>query len=241
MTELRIGVVAEGPTDQIVLRHLLKAYCESARSDIIPIFKDLQPNSDRTSSGSSEGGWREVYRWCRNNPPEARDALFSGPGLFDNDLDDQRHDIILVHMDSDIIAEIGASSSVTPVPTETSTPEQRGTFIRKTLLEWLWPDGAIPDTRHIPAPVVEAIEAWLVAALSDDEQPEAVKTVKRRFIEVYYQSMGRIAPANAMKLKNPRDRYEQAALRCTANIAKVAERCPHFRSLAETLFPAAIP
>jgi hypothetical protein len=237
MTELRIGVVAEGPTDQIVLRHLLTAYCRNVRPDITPVFKDLQPNPDGTSSGSPEGGWSQVYRWCLNNPPPAREALFIGRDLFGSGLDNQKHDLILVHMDSDICEMIGASSSIRPVPDATSSPERRGTFIRKTLLEWLWPDDTTPDERHVPAPAVEVIEAWLVAALSEDEQPETSKDIPRRLIEVDYRSRGKVAPVAAKGFRKRSLRYEDISTRSAANVARVVATCPHFRSLAETLFP----
>jgi len=238
MTDLRIGVVAEGPTDQIVMRHLLTAYCKVVRPDIKPIFKDLHPVTDRTSSGSSEGGWTMVYQWCLNNPPLARQSQFAGAGLFDGDMDGLTCDIILVHMDADICERIRDKSDVKPVPDATAPPAERGDFIRKTILGWLWPTGSEPDDRHIPAPAVEAVEAWLVAAMADDPEPEAVTDILLRLLEVDCLSRGRPFPKDGKAIRKSRVRYEDIARRCAGNVARVAERCPHFLSLANVLFPA---
>lgn len=237
MTELRIGVVAEGPTDQIVLRHLLTAYCKGVHPDITPVFKDLHPNRDGTSSSSPEGGWTTVYGWCLDNKPAERKIRYLTRDLFAGGLDEKQCDLILVHMDSDISEEVGDKSTAIPVPDATSTPEQRGDFIRKTLLEWLWPEGSIPDGRHIAAPAVEAVETWLVAALSEDERPEASKNILRRLIEVDYASRGRVAPEKAKGIRKKPDRYETLSAHCAGKVTQIADRCPHFRFIAESLFP----
>lgn len=53
------AVIAEGPTDFLVLNHILAAYFSNP--DIV--VNQIQPAVDATSGSSSPGGWYEVFRF----------------------------------------------------------------------------------------------------------------------------------------------------------------------------------
>lgn len=231
MSALRIGIVAEGSTDQVVLKELLTAYFRHRAPDRVPEFHNLQPGEER-NFGIRDGGWTQVYKWCLRNPPQERHGLFTGRKLFAGAVDSQSCDVVVVHLDADICEKIGAKSPVTPVPTPESTPEERGKFIRDTLWHWLWPEGSTPDDRHFPAPAVEAVEAWLVAGLTDDPEPEANRDILRRLAEADFALRGKPVPDEARQVQKKPGNYQRLAQHAAPNVTRIAQRCPHFAALA---------
>ena len=99
MKSIRVGLVTEGSTDQVVIRALLAEHFCQNTPDVEIAFVDLQPTRDQTSA-SSEGGWQMVYRWCVRNTPSVRAGRFLGGGLFASDMDAHCCDLIVVHLDS---------------------------------------------------------------------------------------------------------------------------------------------
>jgi hypothetical protein len=235
MSELIIGLVAEGKTDHIVLRHLLAAHCRTAAPDLTLKFNDLQPNPDGTS-GYPDGGWKQVLKWCRSFTPDKRRASFLKRyrPRFADGLDAKRCHVILVHMDADICEQIGNKTAATPVPDATSAPQDRGGFIHQVLTEWLWPNGETPDADHLTAPAVESVETWLVAALAAPPvaQPEALKDALQRLVAIDYRLTGKPAQAGKKEVKKNDDNYERLSAAAAPNVGAVAANCPHFASLA---------
>ena len=237
---LRIGLVTEGPTDQIVLEKLISAYCSTMLNEHPGVaFVPLQPNGDRTS----EGGWEQVYKLCLNNLPEARRGTYFGGGLFADDLDALQCDVILVHLDSDICHQFRDKSPIVPVPSSTSPPAERGDFVRRTILAWLWPSGSVADDKHIAAPAVEATETWLVAGLCDDSDVECLTTpaVLRRLAELHHAAKGRPCPPDAKQIRKHAPNYQPLSLSAAHNISAIIERCDHFRMLVTALFAQPLP
>jgi hypothetical protein len=230
MKSITLGIVAEGPSDLLVLEHLLrKVYPNTTESTLA--LRNLQPYVDNTSrSGFSEGGWQLVYKWCVANPPEIREDSLFGTPLFADDMDAFQCDALLLHMDSDICAEIGDKTSVSPVPGINDEPKVHGEFIEATLAEWLWPDGPKQDNRYILAPAVQSTEAWLVAGLSDsDVNPEADENIQRRLAELDYQVIRKTPlPAKIKGVKKSVKNYERIVAVAKENIDRIKERCPHF-------------
>ncbi len=236
VSQIRIGLVTEGPTDQVIIKELLTAYARATRPDVAVSFNELQPNPDRTSS-NREGGWEMVYKWCLNTQPAERRNLL-GRGLFAHGMDALQCDVIVVHMDADICEKIGDKSAVVPVPTSQSKPNERGAFIRQTLLEWLWPEGEEPDEHHIPAPAVEACETWLVAPSTDEPEHQATDDIFIQLVAVEAGMKGRPVPADAKQIRKSVKRYHPIAKAVAGQVAEITRRCPHFAILAKTVFPA---
>ncbi|MGF7178284.1 hypothetical protein [Azospirillum doebereinerae] len=235
MSELRIGLVAEGITDLIIIQEFISSYCKENATDVVLSFENLQPRFDRTSGGNN-GGWELVYKWCLNNPPGVRDGQFFGGGLFDEGMSGLTCDVIVVHLDADICERIGDKSTIVPVPVTASDSRERGLYIYSTIEEWLWPVGSVSDNRHFPAPAVESTEAWLVAALSEDLSPEEDRNILRRLLEVDAELRGVQPPANGKSLKKSEKKYKKFVQIASPHIGKVVEKCPHFEELVSSIF-----
>lgn len=233
MTEFVIGLIAEGPRDQQVLKTLIPAYIYSRiGSDLEISFKDLQP-IDRTTGG----GWRNVFKWCISNNQNERETLLGKNRLFANDMDNQVCSALLIHMDSDICEEIGNCSDVAPVPNTFSPSNDRGNFIKKVIEEWLWADQTPQYDKHIIAPAVESIEAWLVAGLSDlDLDPESNSNIQQRLAELNYIVVKKATIPNGIKKTNKSEKnYKNILDVATPNFQRIFDRCPHFQSMAQEI------
>lgn len=243
MKVIRVGVVAEGPSDCVVLDQLLSGYFSRTLPAVVALkFKNVQPYVDNTSnSGYSEGGWEQVYKWCLSNPPGERENAFFGPPLFADDMDDMQCDVLMVHMDADICGAIGSKSSITPIPSEGSLPAVRGKFISDTVQAWLWPDGIGDQSRHIIVPAVESTEAWLVAGLSnEDSDPENDHDIERRLAELDYLLVKvRPVPKGIKKPNKSAANYAAIARHAVKNVMRIAARCDHFRSAVDKIMVAA--
>lgn len=93
---IRIGVVSEGKTDQIVLKTFLsKAIDNLSDKSLI----NIQPNPDRTSAGNNEdGGWRNVFSWCEKYSKKTHRRKITQGGLFQNS---QPYNAPIIPMDTD--------------------------------------------------------------------------------------------------------------------------------------------
>jgi len=155
-----LPLVAEGPTDRIVIEAALRA--------IVPgrpfVLKQLQPEGS-LAFGQFGGGWTGVYRWCkqaaaRGGGQLARDAL-----LFEN------YDLLVLHMDADVAGMNYSDGSITPqpgdgaLPCELPCPPASATTnaLRTVLLSWSG-ETAAPARTVICMPS-KSTEAWVVAAL----------------------------------------------------------------------------
>ncbi|WP_353177570.1 hypothetical protein [Delftia acidovorans] len=158
---MRIGVVCEGETDYLALKHFLGA--ELTRRKIDTEFLMLQPTPDR----SSGGGWGNVMGWLESNPPAARDVYFSS-GLFE-ELDAKANlNAILIHLDTDILPEesfVGYLKKKGYALSAFNTVDQKAIEISKVIGHFAQFPKLTPEklSRHIPAPISESSEAWCVA------------------------------------------------------------------------------
>lgn len=234
MSPLRIGLITEGITDQIVLRKLLEKHLQEISVDRTFEFIDLQPSADRTS-GSAEGGWEMVYRWCIRNPPGVRKDLFLSSALFADDLDQTRCDLIIVQMDADVCDKVADKTLVKPVPTEGASHLDLGNFTESVVNAWLWPAPLEPESDHIVAPTVRAIETWLVAGLGEHIDPENLADPSRALVEIDFMSRGLVVPQNARSVRKSRKRYELLASKASLSISKISARCWWFTRLTDQL------
>ena len=157
---LRIAVVAEGPTDGIVIEAALRAIV----TDQSFVLTQLQPEGS-VAFGQTGGGWGGVYRWCKQ-------SIRRGNGRLANDrlvLDE--FDVLVIHVDADVAGQKYADSAITPdrgdreLPCEYNCPPPAATTdaLRAVLLSWC-------AERQSPAKVVLCVpskttETWVVASL----------------------------------------------------------------------------
>jgi len=238
MTSIKVGIVAEGPSDLVVIRKLFGEYFkESGVPGVDLEFSNLQPYIDNTSkSGYSEGGWLMVYKWCLAHSPELRKSTYFDKGIFAEDMDAFQVSGIIVHMDADICSELKEVGAVDDCPTDACAPEKRGEYIRLVLQSWLWPNGEEVDKQHILCPAVESTEAWLVSGLSDELNPESLPDIQRILAQLDYAVVkGKKPPEKIKKPNKKAENYETISEIASIQVSRIAERCQHFKSAANEL------
>lgn len=237
MSSIKLGLVVEGPTDCIVFEKLIPAYLrDNAFEKVTLVLRNLQPFVDNTSkSGYSEGGWEQVYKWCVGNPAEHRRNLYLSMPLFADEMDENYCDALLIHLDSDICENIGDKCNIVPVPKVGDAAEVRGEFISNVLRKWLWTDDDSDESGHILVPVVESIEAWLVAGLSEiDVDAESHPDIQRRLAEINYERYRRrAAPHDMKKLSKSLHEYRRMATDAATAVHRIIEKCPHFSKMIQ--------
>ena len=177
MTHSRIvvGIVAEGPTDIVVITEYLHAWL--ARHHEAPALevRPVQPEQDATSGLFGGGGWTVVKKWCENNPAAVR-ALSLFQPLFEGE---RPLDVLMVQLDGDRVAEYSRFYPDIIVPTNANAAE-RGVIIEEVLERWLWGGSsrrtADPNQgHHCLVAAVRATETWLVAGLDPSlAKPEEI-------------------------------------------------------------------
>jgi hypothetical protein len=160
---LRIGLVAEGYTDKVVLDAAVGALL-GERPYLLRLLQPeeslpLEPVSKFTGKGK---GWGGVYLWCQES------RIRSGGGLRDDPLF-LEYDILILHLDADVggkkYSDCEINDPATDLPCEEPCPPASTTTnrLRKVLLRWV-------GETNIPAKTIlctpsKSTEAWVVAAL----------------------------------------------------------------------------
>jgi hypothetical protein len=158
---IRIALVAEGPTDKIVL--------EAALSSILAehsfVLKQLQPEESIPFRAIGTG-WVGVYRWCRQ-------AVARSNGSLRTDILFFAYDILILQLDADVAEKSYADGSiqeaVQDLPCVEACPPPTATTnrLRNVLLRWVG-EGETPPKTVLCSPS-KSIEAWVVAALFPDD------------------------------------------------------------------------
>jgi hypothetical protein len=158
---LRIALVAEGPTDRIVIQAALQAMLGERTF----VLQQLQPEGS-IAFGPLGSGWGGVYRWCKQSAVRGGGRLSQDALLFLN------HDLLLLHLDADVAGmRYRDDDSITPdsadgvLPCEQPCPPASATtdVLRSVALSWC-------GERNTPGRMVfcmpsKSTEAWVVAAL----------------------------------------------------------------------------
>lgn len=162
MSDLRIALVAEGPTDAVIIEAALKAILSEPF-----ILTPLQPEATRPGMGS---GWSGVLKWC--NAASQRHSA-----SLDADLTLEQFDLLIVHLDADVSSERYANAGpgieslaiengwgslpcvVSPCPPVSATVQA----LTAVLDSWLRPASRGSKTALcLPA---QSSGAWLAAAI----------------------------------------------------------------------------
>lgn len=161
---LRIALVAEGPTDRVVIEAGLRAML----ADREFVLNQLQPEGSAVF-GQTGSGWVGVCRWCRQSAQRGGGALRGDELLFQN------HDLLVLHLDADVAGAQYQNGSLTPRPTEGALPCEEPcppasattNRLRTVLLTWCG-EIAVPERTVICIPS-KCTEAWVLAALFPDD------------------------------------------------------------------------
>lgn len=163
---LRVGMVAEGFTDPIIIQAAVESMLGERRFVLVPI----QPESSLAfetpgSAGQLGGGWKGVYKWCCQ-------TVVRAGGHLRNDVILDLYDILIFHLDADVASE--NPDEYLPelsyqLPCDLPCPPASDTVnaLRAVLLSWL-------GETEVPARTVLCIpskstEAWVVTALFPDD------------------------------------------------------------------------
>jgi hypothetical protein len=157
---LRIALVAEGPTDGVVIGAALRSMMKERPFVLQQIFPE-----GSVGFGELGSGWVGVYRWCHQS------AGRGGGRLRDDALVFQNYDLLLMHLDADVAGATYDQGSISPgpndgrLPCERDCPPPSDTTNALRALLWSWcGEEAAPERAVICMPS-KSTEAWVIAAL----------------------------------------------------------------------------
>lgn len=196
---LRIALVAEGPTDGVVIEAALRSMLNGRSFVLKQVFPE-----DSVAFGPMGTGWVGVYRWChaaatRGTGSLSGDQLIFGAG---------NYDLLLLHLDGDVAGYEYADGSLDPLPTDGALPCEKACpppsdttdELRNVLLSWCG-ETVVPPKTVVCIPS-KSTEAWVVASLFPNDQAIA------QGIECYASPESRLGqqPA-ALRIRKKRRDY----------------------------------
>ena len=163
---LRIALVAEGPTDGVVIEAALKSMLSERSFVLTQIFPE-----GSTSFGELGGGWIGVYRWCHQSARRGNGQLQRDAIVFQN------YDLLVLHLDADVAGCKYEDGSIKPekmdgvLPCEVDCPPATDTTnaLRTVLLSWC--GEVVTPERVVLCLPSKSTEAWVVAALFPKDKP----------------------------------------------------------------------
>lgn len=200
---VRVALVAEGPTDAVVVEAGLRAILVNRPF----VLTQLQPEQS-LAFGPLGTGWGGVYRWCKQKAREAGGHLRDFRLLFD------QYDLVVLQVDADVARAQYAEAGITPdaqdgvLPCEVACPPVSDTTdaLRRVLLSWCGETAPPPKT--VLCTPSKSTDTWVVAALYPNDA--AVKS-KAPF-ECHADAAARLSQQS----KTRRIRKTQAAYRDNA-------------------------
>lgn len=164
MSDLRVALVAEGPTDAIVIEAALKALLP--RPFVLTL---LQPEPTRPKLGT---GWGGVLRWCL-------DFATRGHARFEDDPTLPGFDLFVVHIDADVaekryadvsdeIADLAEQRGWPTLPNVIQCPPASGSADAMRTCILAWAGMQAPGSKTVLCVPSKATEAWLTAATFDN-------------------------------------------------------------------------
>lgn len=231
MAGLRIAIVAEGRTDQVVLTAALRAICPEE-----PIIRRLLPErlgrfeTTSADSAANEQGWCGVLQWCLRNRRIEGGAVEDNPALRVKPFD-----LLVLHLDADVaeakysyckkeIAEQAARleqlPAVDPSPAPCPPVGQIVHAVKRVLYSWLSP--SIPGLRTIVCIPSKDIESWVAAAL-----PKECNIGIDGDIECDPNVFSRLQLLpKGLRIRRKREgEYKKQSQRITESWPKVREKC----------------
>jgi hypothetical protein len=154
---VRVAVVAEGPTDKIIIKAVIASVLEGRPF----VLTQLQPEESR-AFGPLSTGWGGVFRWCRQATARAGGALRSDP-LF------LTYDLLILHLDADVAGKNYADAGITdeaddlPCSRPCPPPDASTNALRKVMLRWIG-ENVVPPKTILCTPSIST-ETWVLCAL----------------------------------------------------------------------------
>lgn len=185
---LRVAFVAEGPTDYVVLRAVVRALLGGRDFEPVP----LKPELDETLRTTSASGWGGVYFWCRQTVEQSGGPTSSNP-LFASD-----DSLVVIQVDADIARRRYADYEITDAPNndlpcEQPCPPPSATTdaLRAIMLGWL-NETTVPPHTVLCTPS-KNIETWVLVGLFPENEQAVKENIECRWgLDVQLRKYGLI-------------------------------------------------
>src|SRR5690554_480550 len=224
-------VVAEGPTDFVVLKEIANAIAIEKNEEIKLV--ELSPQLDATTSSYPPHGWSGVRTWCRKHQIKTPEAIahldpqiqkYAARQSWSALLAIESADGLIIQMDCDIAEEIQE-------PYQFQPGSCRVNHSKNGILEWL---GLSQAPKEIFLAISsQSLETWILALhpptdpVFKDLQPnfcyEDITDVEDRLIKLGYSS--RRVKGRMRIRKSPYTTYESYGKEIASNLPAVRERC----------------
>ncbi len=143
MKKLTIGIVAEGPTDSLLLKALIDSLFQNRHH-----YVELQPKNSKTMGfGVHGGGWHGVRAWCQTLAKDSQKLKAHFVLL----------DMIVIHLDADVAREAEINCAM-PCPPAQDT----GNALAQQLINWL--GNPVTDNKLVLCIPADNTEAWVLVA-----------------------------------------------------------------------------
>ncbi len=159
-SELKIALVAEGPTDHVAIDAALKAMLGER-----PYRLQSLPPEESDAFIEFGGGWAKVYRWCHQTAADAGGRLGASSLVF------RSFDMLILHVDADVAEKSYADFTRNPAETDLPLPcnvpcphaSDTTNALREVVLSWGL-ETEVPDRTVVCIPS-KATDTWMIAAL----------------------------------------------------------------------------
>ena len=236
---LRVGFVAEGPTDYIVLHAAIRSLLGDV--DFTPTL--ISPLVDESLAARTGGGWTNVYLWCRQMLNEA-DGDVRKSNLF------QQHEILVIQVDADVAGKkYGDDQRIVNPPQDLPIsmpcdrpcrkpcprPREITDALRNVVQGWL-------DVTHLPPQTViclpsRSIETWVLVALFPGDPVSVRENIEcRRDCEIRLRTHGLIK--SGQKLIGQYRANEDALTAAWAHVRRKCAEAERFSQEFLALVPA---
>jgi hypothetical protein len=166
MSDLRIGLIAEGPTDYVIIEAVLRSILPSPFTLIL-----LQPEATRPDLG---GGWGGVLKWCGEFRSRGVQSLEDDPTL-------QFYDLVILHIDPDVahksysdygqeMAREARKACLGLLPCALPCPPPDATVDNLSAVVLSWLDMTQFGNKTVLCVPSKSSEAWLAASVFPNNQ-----------------------------------------------------------------------
>ena len=233
MSDLAVALVAEGPTDRIIVEAALGTLLECNFTLTL-----LQPDRPTSDGGFGElgSGWGGVYRWCRQAAAMGT-PLSENPSL-------TRYQMIIVHLDADVAGKRYSGDGITDqpkddLPCEKPCPPASDTVqcLQQVILGWL--DAADLPQRAVFCIPSKCTESWVAVALYSDSDPGVLENLECNDRVAEYlaakPTSERLVRMRKGRPKKNRRRYEERSRVFEHRWSLVESKCPQARAFADAV------
>ena len=216
MSDLRIALVAEGPTDYEVIQAALKSLLAKPFTMV-----QLQPEATQRIMGT---GWCGVLKWCQAAHQRHHGSIDTDPTLVGFDL-------IIIHLDVDVarqqygdcgepLAAIAQDSNWGSLPCKQLCPPVSDTvdLLGEVIKSWL--GQVTPGDRTLFCLPAQSSDTWLAAAVLHSSHP----LLANAECELNLESRLKQLP-KAQRIKKTKTDYQKHAAHITQKWLQVKQIC----------------